>query len=269
MRDNADAATAHASRLTGVEVGLRVFELLVARDRITVGEVARTLGISRSSAHRHLATLESRGYASLSSTGRGYIAGPALFELAGIRGVDRATKARYRPVLQDAHDATDGEAVHIAVLVGDQVLAVDGRRSQFEDDIGPRVGMTATAHAMAAGKLLLAACNDQQVAAILPNDPLPTRAPATIRSRRELFADLERIRKRGFAITHGESEPGVNSVAVPLDGSSWRDRSALVVSVPLTRGSEERLLALARAASEVVARHRDAGTVQPWQFHRP
>jgi|GEM_PF-1979840 Transcriptional regulator len=252
-------------RIGGLDLGLQVIAMLATRDRVSTGDIVRATRVSRAAAHRCLRTLEARGFVTLSSTGRGYFVGAQLLGISTRAVLDPRTRPRHREVLADVRERT-GESVHTAVLIGARVLVVDGRRSLHADDIGVRVGMTAWAHALAAGKLLLAAHNDEQVAAILPPDPLPQPGASTMRTAADVRYALEETRRQGWALAVNESEPGVCSVAVPLDGSHWRDRVAIVVSVPASRGAVSRLEELASVTREVVATHARRGTVRPWRF---
>jgi len=254
--------------LSGLDVGLQVIELLLQHDRISIGIVAEHLGISAAAAHRTLRTLEARGFAMLSSTGRGYLPGPALLTRATITGISAETRQRLRPVLQDARALT-GESVHSAVLTGDHVLVVDGRRSSHERDIGLRIGMTAPAHAMAAGKLLLAALDDQQVLAALPPDPLVRRGPNTITSREDLLTALRQIRRRGWAEARQESELGVHSVALPLDGTDWRSRVVLVASLPSARTRGRGTAQIVAGLRSVIQTYAERGVIEPFTLRRP
>lgn len=241
--------------------------MLSTRDRVSIGDVERATGVSRSAAHRCLRTLEARGFVTLSSTGRGYFVGAQMLGVSSDALSDPRMRARHREVLADVREKT-GEAVHTAVLTGARVLVVDGRRSVYANDIGIRVGMTGWAHAFAGGKLLLAAYSDDQVGALFPAGHLPQSRGSSVRTGAALGEALAATRRRGWARAMQESEPGVCSVAVPLDGSHWRNRVALVVSVPVERGTIARLDALANVARAVVAEHARLGTVNPWSLPR-
>lgn len=251
--------------LSSVTAALKLVEQFTAEDRITVASAAATLGVGRSSAHRLLRTLEARNFALLSSSGRGYTPGPALLALSCAPSVTADTRIRIRPIIEETQSQL-GESVHSAILAGDHVMVVDGRRSTHGRDIGLRTGMTAPAHSMAAGKLLLAALDDTQVRALLPPEPLARRGPGTIISHRELLAELAWIRRHGWAETHDESEADVHSVAVPLDGNDWRTRMALIISLPHPRADEDLLIELASSARQIVARYAEQGVVSPWPF---
>lgn len=245
-------------------LALKVLSLAADHDRIGIGDVVREFGVARSSAYRALSALEASGHLLLSESGRGYGAGPELLRLAEVPAVDAASRRAFAPVLGAIRDAT-GETVHASVLLGSQVLVLDGRRSAHEVDMGSRIGMTAPAHAMAAGKLLLAALDDRLVRAMIPSDELPRRTSRTIGAADELMAELARVREQGYSIAVQESEAGVDSIALPLDGSTPRTRIAVVVSVPSERGGVRRLRSLGMMAAGCLARAADEGVIAPWR----
>ena len=51
------------------------------------------------------------------------------------------------------------------------------------------------------------------------------------------MAELERTRKRGYALTEAELEPGLGSVAAPVLGPDGTVLGAMNISVPLARVS--------------------------------
>ncbi|GAA1702216.1 IclR family transcriptional regulator [Microbacterium sediminicola] len=248
--------------VVGIPLALRAVELLGARGRIGTGDLMAACEVSRSAAFRCLRALEREGYALLSPTGRGYGPGPALLALQAIPAIDPDVRARRGQALAAVRDVV-GESVHSTILVGLDVLVTDGRRSVHDEDMGSRIGMTAAAHAMAAGKLLLAALDARLVERMLPPDPLAQRTPFTAHDRETFLRELDVVREEGAAYTSHESELGIESIAVPLDGLSHRDRVALVVSVPRSRGGQPRLRDLGARARAVISARPE---VEPWKM---
>lgn len=244
----ADTGTPSVASLS---LGLQIIDLLVTHDLLTVTEVAERLGVQRSRAHRSLTTLVQEGYALPASQHKGYVAGPKILLLSGTTAMGARTRFQIRPVLQDIVEAT-GEAAHSSVLLGRELLVVDGRRSKHRVDIGLRVGMIAPAHAMAGGKLLLSYLSEQQLMALYPDEELPRRGPQTISRRSVLLNELAQIRRSGFSQTVQESESGVNSVGMLLNGDSWHNRTAVVVSVPIERGSPSKLASIRKELARIL-----------------
>ena len=240
--------------IDSLDMGLKVMLMFLDEpDALTVTQVALKLGASRSTAHRILSTLQARGLVALSSSGRGYYAGPVFVEIARPYGPGVETRRWVRSILQRAVHQT-GETVHAAVLLGSQILMFDGLASDRES-VGAtmRVGRLCPAYATSGGKLLLSRLNVEQVKALYPQEELPQMTPWTIKSRSRLLDQLQALSMSDFAINKQETEVGVTGAAVILGGRSWRDRIALLASVPTTRGDEQWLSTVATRLLDTVA----------------
>jgi DNA-binding IclR family transcriptional regulator len=238
--------------IASLDTGLRALRLFLTHDTLTVSEAAERLSVGRSTAHRVLSTLESRGFAIRDTSGRGYAAGPELVRLGRPAGFGRVARDRLRPVLDDAVART-GETVHSVALIGDQVVVTDGRESAHPVRVALELGWTGPAHAEAGGKLLLSRMTADQVCALYPREELERLTPHTLTSRTALLDELALIRRRGHAVSRSESVTGMTAVAVSLGGSSWRDRLALVAAAPADRSDEaataERAALLGKSAA--------------------
>jgi IclR family acetate operon transcriptional repressor len=86
------------------------------------------------------------------------------------------------------------------------------------DPLGPvpeaMLGQLAPAHASAPGKALLA--QRQPWHDSLLAQPLERHTPATVTDPRDLGADLDRVRQRGYATDHGEHDHDVCAIAAPV-----------------------------------------------------
>lgn len=226
--------------IESLDTGLRLMRLFLTHDTLSVTEAARELDVARSTAHRVLSTLESRGFATRDASGRGYSAGPELVALGRPAGYGPEIRARLQVVL-DAAAAATGETISTAALIGDQVIITDGRESPHSVRAVLASGRALPAHATAAGKVLLAQLTAEQVCALYPEERLAGLTSHTLTSRSALLSELAGIRALGRADSHGESVSGMNAVAVPLAGNSWRDRLALMASMPADRGGASEL----------------------------
>ncbi|MER7695988.1 IclR family transcriptional regulator C-terminal domain-containing protein [Streptomyces sp. NPDC096095] len=98
-----------------------------------------------------------------------------------------------------------------------------------------------------------------QLCALYPAEELEPLTPRTLTSRTALLSELALIRRRGHAVSRGESVPGMNAVAVFLGGSSWRDRLALVADAPADRADDaanaRRAALLGESAAPPVGAH--------------
>lgn len=230
--------------IESLDTGLRLMRLFLTHDSLTVSGAAERLSVGRSTAHRVLSTLEGRGFAIRDSSGRGYAAGPELVRLGRPAGFDAAVREQVGAVLDDAVRRT-GETVQSAALIGDRIVVTDGRESTHPVRVVLETGRTHPAHATSGGRMLLSRMTAEQVCALYPREALDEDTPHPIGSRSALLDELAKIRACGYALSRGESVPGMNSVAVPLAGSSPRDRLALVACAPAHRGDDASLVRLA------------------------
>lgn len=232
--------TGYGQSLASLDAGLRAMTLFSTHDVLTVTVVARELNCSRATAYRILNTLRNRDIVVLGPGGRGYFPGPALVELSRPRGLDHADRARLRPVIEEAVSLT-AETVHVAALIGTQVLFFDGKEPDRAVRASLRPGYLRPAHAISAGKLLLSQFSDEQILGLYPPERLPRVTPWTVSSRERLMADIRQIREQGFATNQQETEVGLGGVSIPLRGRSWRERVALCATVPMDRSGPAEL----------------------------
>lgn len=226
--------------LSSLDAGLRVMTMFSSRDTVNLREVSEHLECSRSTAYRILNTLRHRGIVLLGPGGRGYYPGPVLVELSRPRGLDQDDRRRLRPVIEDAVQRS-GETVHVATLIGHQILFFDGKEPDRAVRASLRPGYLRPAHAISAGRLLLSYFTDEQVRELYGREQLAKVTPFTLSTVSELIAELERIRIQGYAFNVQGGEVGLAGTAVPLPGRSWRERVALCATVPLDRGDVEGL----------------------------
>ena len=83
-------------------------------------------------------------------------------------------------------------------------------------------------HGAASGKVLMAYADPLQLETILESAPGGPR-------RKQLIADLAKIRREGMAYTRGERVPGASAISVPLRDSSGAVRHCLTVVGPSFR----------------------------------
>jgi IclR family transcriptional regulator, acetate operon repressor len=228
----------------GFQAADRVLQMLECFDEEGktqgVSELAVRLGIHRSTASRLAATLESRGFLERVPGGRRLRLGPQMgrLGLCALGGRDLATSAR--PTLE-ALAAETGETVNLATLDGRTVVNIVQVEGKHLVGVGNWTGRRTPLHCVANGKIMLA------FAGITPDSPLESFTPKTITDPTVLEAELEKIRRAGWAANVGEMEEGLHAVAVPVFDAYDRCRAALSVSAPSFRLPVRKLPELARA----------------------
>lgn len=233
MRD-VEAPPTSGGELRSVTNALRVMEALAHADRpLSITELAKRLGLAPSTTHRVLATLAAEGFAVRVPTHRRYRAGPGLASLARRAMLDnvRLTEAA-RSVLQRL-STESRETTQLTVLDGWDTVALDHVDSTQPVIVHHPAGSRVPAHATAVGQAILA--HLPEVAARIAREGLVPHSSRTITDPSEFMAELETIRRRGYAINVGQLHPETAGVAAPIIESSGAVTGSVGISGPAAR----------------------------------
>lgn len=185
-----------------------------------VTELAQGVGIPKSTAHRLLAIMIEGGF--VCKVGTRYCLTERMFEVGnrGGSGAVRASGLRRRamPYLTELYAGTR-ETVHLAMLVGDEILYLEKLFGHGGVRSSTSVGTRRPAHATALGKAMLA-YSPVAVRDGLLRSPLRRFTPRTLTDPVALDREFERIREDGAAFDNGELRPEMHCVAVPVFDSS-------------------------------------------------
>jgi DNA-binding IclR family transcriptional regulator len=237
---------AASRRTVGVESARKALQLLLcfdaARPRAAVAELARAAGLPVSSAYRHLALLREQGLVEEDGGGR-YRVTPRVHALARAADAASPLMAAAQPVLARLAAETGATAILFRVFgdVAMPVAAVEPRRPAHLSGVS---GRSFPLHKGAPCKLLLAALPATVRAAYL--DRIERADPAERALRRGREAELALIRKRGYAESFGEVDPGMYAVAAPVV-QRRRTIAALWTAIPARRVDAARRAALREA----------------------
>jgi DNA-binding IclR family transcriptional regulator len=218
-----------------------VLAALEAGPQTLAGLVQHT-GLARPTAHRLAVALEHHRIVARDMQGR-FILGPRLAELAVAAGEDRLLAAA-GPVLAALREST-GESAQLYRRQGDARICVAAaeRPSGLRDSVP--VGSTLSMLAGSAAQVLLAWEE-------------PERLHRGLQGARFSATALAGVRRRGWAQSVGEREPGVASVSAPVRGPSGRVVAAVSVSGPIERLSRQPGRLHAAAVLQAAARLSDA-----------
>jgi DNA-binding IclR family transcriptional regulator len=177
--------------------------------------------------------LQYRGFVRQDSASRAYEPGAALSTIAyaTIRQMD--IRGRARPILERVN-ALLGETVHLGRLEGTQVHFLDSIESSQTVRVAARHGRSLLAHCTSTGKAMLSQLSTEELRTLYPIEQIDGLTDRSLTTRTALERDLEKSRRRGYALSMQESEVGVTSVAVPVASPSGT-RYAISASVPVHR----------------------------------
>lgn len=244
-----------------VQRALRVLESIASQRETRLTDVAKDVGLHKSTVFRLLQTLVDAGYVEH---------GPqnGLFRL-GLKAMELGVKAMDSwPLYATAKEEMDklaeqlGEAINLAVV--DELtmvyVATIGARNALRMQLS--VGRRSPIHCTAVGKAVLAHRPDLQ--ALIRPEMLEAYTPNTLSDVTLLQENLGLIKFKGYAVDDEEQEIGARCVAAPIFERSGRAIAAIGVSAPaarLTRGQIDAIgVSVREAAAGVSARLGFAGT---------
>lgn len=237
--------------LQTIDRALDILTAFAAKHEFGVSEMARAVGLPKSATHRILTTLAERGFLEQGGNHR-YRLGLKVLELGNAcrLRLDLATVAQ--PILESLSVQANCNS-HLAKLDGLEV--VDVLRAEYPAPF--RISRTAMlrrpAHCTALGKVLLAFGNPN-LAAEIAAAGLPRLTRLTITKPERFFAELDRIRRRGFAVDNEEFYAGRRCLAAPVLDEKGHVVAALSISAMITEITEDRVPVFARMVVESAAR---------------
>jgi IclR family pca regulon transcriptional regulator len=261
-------ARREAATSQSLERGLAILSSFHSgRALLGISDLAREVGLSRSTTHRYVATLASLGYLRQDVPTRKYRLGPRVLDLgfSAINSMELREVAA--PYLQQLSDET-GYTVNMAILDDLDIVYVERCRStrvgQREIDLNLHVGSRLPAYCTSLGKVLLAHLPADAQANALARIDFTRRGPNTLVSRSALAQELKRVRTSGFAINNEELAYGLRSIAAPIFAHDGAAVAAINLAVHRTMISVEALVA--RLSARV---RRTADEISAQLGHRP
>jgi DNA-binding IclR family transcriptional regulator len=210
--------------------GLSVFDMFRPdHPIITVGEIARFLGVHKSSASRIAATLVASGFLRPALRSAGFQLGGKMFRLGSMAAVDNSLADVAHPIMRALVDDV-GETCHVGVLEGREAVTVALIDGSYSVRMHSWVGKRTPAHWTAMGKVLLAGLADSTFDMLFASEKLPVATPHSLATKSELKAQLLMIRKHGFALDNEELEIGLRCVATPIFDRDGRVSASLTIA---------------------------------------
>jgi IclR family transcriptional regulator, acetate operon repressor len=236
-----------------VDRALLIIETLAEDDegyRLT--DLAVRTGLSPSTVHRLLATLEKRRFVQFDRGESTWHIGAQSFAIGSTFVRRRNFVTQALPYLRKLRDQTR-ETANLAV-VDDGAMVVLTRVESREimrsvTKVGGRVPMVASG----LGKALLATYSEQDVFAIIQRDGMPRLTSKSIVRAGELCKSLHDIRRQGYSVDDEEALIGLRCVSAVVYDDCSEPLAAISVSGKASRVPNDRLPILGKLVQEVAA----------------
>ena len=213
----------------GVQVIARAASVLRALEGrpegLSLGQIARELGLARSTVQRIVAALATEDFVTEAQPGRGVRIGPGLARIAA--SVSSNLTDILHPHLVALRDEV-GETVDLSILAGGSAVFIDqipGRqRLAALSGVGERFPLHCTAN----GKAMLA-CFDKHDAGALIQKSVEKHPEHPLTDRAKLLREIDGVRNKNMAFDLGEHYVGIGAVGVAVLDAFGRP---VAVSIP-------------------------------------
>jgi DNA-binding IclR family transcriptional regulator len=235
----------------------KIFDILeilsVSPDGISSKKLIEATGMPRSTVFRMLRFLTERGYAAPS--GNAHTLGAAALRLGASASRQNVVARMARPFLLSL-SAETRETAHLAELKGGSIVYIDKVEGSRPIRMASMTGLSAPLHCTGIGKAILAFLPEKELSAIIEKMTFTKFTENTLDSAASLKDELEKIKRRGFAVDNSEHEPGVFCVAAPVLDRKLEPLAAVSVSgaVVYMRNRLQELAAGVRDAAGKISR---------------
>ncbi|MDI3258034.1 MAG: IclR family transcriptional regulator [Kyrpidia sp.] len=208
-----------------------------------LSDIAKRVGLHKSTVHRLLASLESRGFIRRNPQTDKYRLGWSILELVSNIHQSGDLSTLVLPEMTRLRDLLD-ETISLYIRSGTERIRIQAVESHQPVRRVANIGQRLPLYVGASGKVLLAWSPPELVAETL-SDP---RIPESF-DQEEFVRQLEQVRACGYAVSIEERETGAAAVAAPVFDREGQLVAALSVSGPVDRFTPEATMRFAQAVT--------------------
>lgn len=241
MRDDVGNGT---YRLQALDRAFAVLDLLGdSESPLGLAQVASALHLHKSTAHRFLMVLERHRMVERTGAGK-FRLGLRLFDF-GNRAIEQYDLRDRAQVHLKKLVAETEETAHLCIMEQAHIVYLDKLEPARSVRMISRVGASNPVHCTAVGKAMLALAPIDKVEDVLRKTRYERFTAKTIANRELLLKELERTRRRGYAVDDEEREEGVRCVATAIVDGHGQPVAAVSVSGPSFRVTAQKVPTIA------------------------
>lgn len=237
-----------------VDRAIRILDIVAESESITLSALATAAKLPPSTVMRIVDSLISHRFIEKEEQTKSYSLGVRLVALGQLAKRRQRLTAIAEPILQYLANETR-EDVGLSVLQHRYAVFADWVEGPEPLKIVDRIGGPEGLYYGAFRKVLLAYQSPDWIEEYVDGIKFERFTPATICTKRALYAELRQIRANGYAVSLGEKLPDAAGIAAPVFGPGEAIRASVTIIGPISRYTPERIPALAaavmRAASAI------------------
>ena len=204
-------------------------------------EVANDLNIHKSTVHRIISSLCAYGYVQRSDETKKYRLGLKFLDISSTIIGNLDIREVAKKSIEELNNITK-ETVHLAMLLGNQVIYIDKKESLYSIRMYSEIGKNAPLHCTGVGKVILAFQPPKIQEKLLDSITFHKYTENTIVSMKQLMREVEEIREKGYALDKEEHEKNIGCMAVPIRDYTKKVIASISVTAILYRMNIEDLI---------------------------
>jgi IclR family pca regulon transcriptional regulator len=217
--------------IEALERGLQILEVFSKESHsLTLTEIGTSVGLNKSTAFRFVYTLEKLGYLERDPGTKRYRPGLKVLRL-GFAALNSLEMVQIAQPFLKALSAECGETTNMTVRDGQDIVYVARNKNRQIVSVDLQLGSRLPVHCTSMGKAQLIDLSRQELSDLLGEGPYREVGPNTITTLDALVAELDKIRRQGYAINDEELAAGLRSVAAPVRRRNGEIVAAVNVSV--------------------------------------
>lgn len=234
--------------------GIQILDLFADGEvelcRVTT--VEEVLKVPASTAYRLIRVLKLHGLLEDGDSRGTFRLGPKLRLLGERVRSEDGLLARMRPLLEALRKET-GETVLFTIRRGDEAIHIEVMDSEEEVRVSIPRGRRMHVAAGGSGRVILAHMRPREISRILTQD-LPAYTEHTVTDAAQIRAELQAIRRRGYAISESQTTNDTRGICVPLLDRQGLPLASVTTTGPTFRMTDRKVAHCLAAARRLVAR---------------
>lgn len=211
------------NNVRAVERALQILNCFAkGKSSYTLMELAREISLSPSTTLRLIGTLENNNYLYRDEESLRYYLGFKLARISGVSYANLDVCRVARPFLKKLNELFD-ESVGLYIVNKNRRVCVERVESNQMLRRVVQVGDRQPLTRGASGRVLLSFLREDKIRMLLEEDPYTS------------LNDLRQVREQRYAVSHGEREAGIVSVAAPIFDARGLVAAALFITGPSSR----------------------------------
>lgn len=212
---------------------LLILEML-AKEGMTATDIQNRLELNKSTVHRLMMTLLSRGFVERNEATGIYQIGLKLVEISSIRLNHVELKTEALPYLHALANKV-GQSIQLAIYDEGEAVFIEKVEKYQSLHMYCQIGKRIPIYCSAVGKTLVMDKKDDEILSLLDGVRFERFTEHTHWEAEEVLQDVVEGRKVGFTKDMAEHEDGVHCIAMPV----YDYRSKIVAAVSITGFDEE------------------------------